>query len=791
MERTTINNRHAITNRQQPNALVRLRDLLFLCLKHWVWFLLSLCITMGYATYYLLKTPKTYTCSTSLLFKPNEGKSGVESQLEELGISQTSSNMTNELLSLSTTSMSAEIVRRLNLEVDYYHKGMFHPQVAYGLNLPVKVEFKNLNDNDRVTFTLELKSDSSIIIHHFVHNGTESTKTWKLRLGQSFHTPIGDIAIVPSLYYEAGMSDYLEINRRSFNSVVGTVKGRISASLQNKNATIIDIKYRDISVERAKDILSTLIAVYNENWVKDRNQITVSTSDFIKERLAVIEQELGDVEQDISNYKSENLVPDVQQVGSIAIAQSTEAEQQTRQLDNQLYMVRYVRSYLLDSHQSDQLLPATGIANANIMQQIAEYNEILLKRNKHLSVSSLQNPLVKDLDENLVTIRQTIIHSLDNEITMLQTQRQALQSTYSKATAKIVANPKQAKYLLSVERQQKVKESLYLFLLQRREENELSQAFTAYNTQLIEPPRIGGGATEPAGSNILLTAFIIGLAIPCGILFLRENLNTTVRGRKDLEQLRAPFVGEIPQAKADKKRKGKKQPPQVLVVEKNRNIMNEAFRVVRTNLEFIHGFDNAHHIVMLTSMTSGSGKTFITINLSTALGIKDKKVLAIDLDLRKASLSEYVGQPQKGISNYLSGQETDYKGLIVKYGTIDVLPCGTIPPNPTELLFSPRFSCLLNELRVQYDYIFIDCPPAEIVADTTIINPYVDLTLFIVRAHLMEREYLADVEQWHMEKKYTNMSIILNGTTEAYGKYGYRKYGYRYGYHYGYREKKK
>ncbi len=795
MERTVISDRNTGVNRQQPNALVRVRDLLFLCLKHWAWFLISLSITMGCAVYYLLKTPKTYTCSASILFKSNDGKSGAEKQLEELGLHPTSSNMTNELLSLNTTAISAEIVRRLALEVDYFHKGTFHPQVAYGLNLPIKVEFKSLNDNETVTFRLELKRDSSIVIKDMIYNGNELAGMWKARLGQTFRTPAGKIQVQPSPYYKAGTSDNLEVNRRAFNSIAASVKGRVSASLQNKNSTIINIKYRDVSVERAKDVLSTLIVVYNENWVKDRNQITVSTSDFIKERLGVIEQELGDVEQDISNYKSKNLVPDVQQVGSIAISQSTEAEQQTRQLDNQLYMVRYVRGYLLDNHQSDQLLPTTGIANTNIMQQIGEYNEVLLKRNKHLAVSSLQNPLVKDLNQNLATIRNTIIHSLDNEIAMLQAQRQVIQATHNKATAKIAANPQQAKYLLSVERQQKVKESLYLFLLQKREENELSQAFTAYNTRLIEPPHLGGGSTEPVGTSILFIAFAVGLAIPCAMLFVHENLNTTIRGRKDLEQVKVPFVGEIPQArtgKKGKKGKGKKQqPPQVLVAEKNRNIMNEAFRVVRTNLEFIHGFDNEHHIVMLTSMQAGSGKTFITINLSTALGIKEKKVLAIDLDLRKASLSEYVGKPQKGISNYLSGQETDYHSLIVRQGPVDVLPCGTIPPNPTELLFSPRFASLLAELRTEYDYILIDCPPAEVVADTTIINRHVDLTLFVVRAHLMEREYLSDVEQWYEEKKYNNMSVILNGTT-SYGKYGYRKYGYsRYGYDYGYGEKKK
>ena len=270
-------------------------------------------------------------------------------------------------------------------------------------------------------------------------------------------------------------------------------------------------------------------------------------------------------------------------------------------------------------------------------------------------------------------------------------------------------------------------------------------------------------------------------------------MNTKVRCLKDIEQLSVPFAGEIPLAKDRKKllkwkNDSVKAMPQVLVVEKNRNMINEAFRVVRTNVEFMLGYDDTHRIIMLTSVNPGSGKTFITANLSAALGIKDKKVLTIDLDLRKGSLSEYVGSPHMGVSNYLSGQEPDYKKLIVKLGMVDVLPCGKIPPNPSELLFVPRFKQMIDEVRAEYDYVIIDCPPVEIVADAAIINRYADLTLFIVRAGVMERGFLPDIEQWYEEKKYKNLSIILNGTTDAMGRYGYHKYGYHYS-NYGYGKK--
>ena len=733
-----------------------------------------------------------YTCATSVLIKAEDSKSGAEEQLQELGIQQTSSNMTNEMLSLNTMEVAAEIVNRLDLETDYTHEGVLHDELVYGLNLPVSVRFDGLADNETATLTLTLRPDSAVVIEDMTRGGESLDGNVTLRLGQTADSPLGKITVLPSPYYRKGTSDVLSVSRHAADAVIASVQRRISAELRDKNSTIIDIRYKDVSVARAKDVLSTLVAVYNENWVKDRNRISVSTSEFIKERLGVIEQELGSVDRDISSYKSENLVPDVQQVSTAAMSQATEAEQQSRTIDNQLYMARYIRNYLLDGNHENQLLPAnSGIENSSIEQQIGEYNETLLKRNKHLAISSAQNPLVMDLDQNLATMRRTIIHSLDNEVTMLQTQQRTVQHSHNQATAKIAANPKQAQYLLSVERQQKVKESLYLFLLQKREENELSQAFTAYNTRLLEPPHVGSEPAEPVNLTVMLVAFLLGLAVPAAVIFVRENLNTNVRGRKDLEKLKMPFVGEIPYAGTGKKKRhrhsGAHQPTPIQVEASNHNSVNEAFRLVRTNIEFMLGYDGDRRVIMLTSIHPDSGKTFISVNLATAFALKDKRVILLDLDLRKGSLSRYADRPNQGLSNYLSGQASDYVPLLKHVNSVDILPCGTLPPNPAELLFSPRLRTLLDELRQQYDYIIMDCPPLEVVADAAILNPYADLTLFVIRSQMFDRSLLPEVEEWYETKKYKNLSVILNGTTESYGRYGYHRYGYhRYGYHYGY-----
>lgn len=780
-------------NAQSGSSVVRIKDTVFLCLSHWKWFVLSLLITVGAAVYYLKVTPKVYTRTASILLKPDEKKSASDEVFKDLGLNQNNFNLTNEILALKSNNVIQKVVERLNLEVEYYRDGAFHKEVAYGIDRPLEVVFEKMADDETASLTVKLRKDGSVEISDMTANGAEMDGRLTMKLGESVKTPLGNLRVTATPYYKEGMTADLSVERQAKASVVSSVIEKLSVILRDKNSTIIDIHFRDNSTARGDDVLNTLIAIYNENWVRDRNQRMVSTNEFIRERLGVIEQELGNVEQDIASYKSSHLMIDVDQVGGMAVAKANMAEEKQNELNNELYMLRYIRTYLTDGRHDDQLLPYSGgLTNSNITSQIAEYNQVMQQRNTHLANSSAQNPLVKDLDQHLSTLRRTMIQTLDNEQVLLDTKLGSVRSTRSQAVAKIASNPGQAKYLLSVERQQKVKESLYLFLLQRREENELSQAFAAYNTQLLEAPHGNKEPTEPVSRNILLLALGLGLIIPGGVIFAKESMNTTVRGRKDLDELKVPFVGEIPMAMAQdrkgllrRKRGGADGQPSLIVREDSRNVMNEAFRVVRTNLEFILGFDNGHNVIMLTSMNPGSGKTFLSANLATSLAIKGKKVLAVDLDMRKGSLSEYVGDPEHGVSNYLSGQEADYRNLIVRMGQVDVLPCGTLPPNPTELLFSPRFTRMMDEVKAEYDYVFVDCSPVEIVADAAIIGRYADMTLFVVCAHLLDRGFLSDIEQWYEEKKYRNLSIILNGTTDAFSHYGYHRYGYRYGYHYG------
>lgn len=782
---------------------IQIMDILYLCLARWRWFVLSLALSLGVAVIHILRTPPIYTRTATVLIK-EDGKGNTASDIvgfSELGIFKPNTNINNELMTFQSPAVMSEVVKRLKLDMNYYRPGRFHRDVVYGRTLPATASICELPEGMSAGFTLQIEPDQSVTLTDFVLGGQELGDKVSGRLLDSIATPLGKIVITPTTNYKAGERHTLYVSRANFYGTVKGYLGQLSVILKNEKTSVISLTVTDKSIQRAEEILNTLIQVYNENWVKDKNQIAISTSQFINERLAIIEQELGNVDNDISSYKSEHLLPDVGAASSMYMSKSSQTNAEIMALNNQLYMTRYIREYLADNQHKNQLLPAnSGTGSSNVESQIGKYNELLMQRNSIVSNSSPQNPIVINMDEQLASLRDVMVRSLDNQIDLLNGQIANLEKIEKKTTSQIAASPSQAKYLLSVERQQKVKESLYLFLLQKREENELSQAFTAYNTRLISPPDGSSIPTAPVRNKILLIGFVIGLMIPAGIIVLMEMMNTRIRGRKDLENCTIPFIGEIPLHYTRKrhgllrfkKEKKENQGRKVVVKPGSRDIINEAFRVLRTNLEFMIEPGDRTNVIILTSFNPGSGKSFIAINMAVSLAIKEKRVLVIDGDLRHGSTSAYVNSPSTGLSDYLSGRVDNLDSIIVnseRYSHLHVLPVGTIPPNPTELLFNPRLKQIIDTVRDQYDYVLIDCPPIELVADTQIIEKLADRTIFVVRAGLLERSMLPDLQNLYTEKKFKNMSMILNGTISSGSRYGYHygyRYGYRYGYHYGY-----
>lgn len=777
---------------------VPLSDIFFMTVHHWPWILLSVFICVGVAYVYLLRTPNVYSRSAEILVKDDsKGQSTGADEFANLGLFQSKTNIQNEMTNLKAKDLTEEVVRRLGLDINYYHSGRFHDVVAYGYDLPVKLAVSDYPDEGSFSLELSVAADGTVSIKNLEEPGRETFKqTFTGMLNDTIVTPVGKMTVSPSSNYRNGEDISLIIKKWPLSAARDSYNGRLAVTMSNDKGTVLKLTFADQSPQRADDVLSTLIGVYNENWIRDKNQIAVSTSNFINDRLGVIEGELGNVDSDISSYKSANLVPDVGAAAAMYMNQSQQTQAQILEVNNQLSMARYIRSYLTADGNGEQLLPAnTGLQSSNIQSLIGEYNEKLLQRNALVAKSSEKNPLVIQLDEQLSAQRQAVVRTIDNEIIALNTQLKSLRGSEAQTMSRLASNPTQAKNLLSTERQQKVKESLYLFLLQKREENELSQAFTAYNTRIVNKPGASGVPPTPNRRNILAMAFLIGLAIPFGVTYVRETNNTKVRGRKDIEHLAVPFLGEIPQYTKESRKKSNAEAQKtnsVVVKEGKRDIINEAFRVLRTNVEFMCGSTPGAKVIAFTSFNPGSGKSFISVNLGMSIALKRKKVLIIDGDMRHGSTSAYIGSPSLGLSNYLSGSENDISKVIVRDTVCDTLfylPVGSIPPNPTELLESSRLSDLIGMAKEEFDYIIIDCPPIEVVADAQIIDRYADRTFFIIRAGLLERAILPDLDRLYEEKKYRNMAFVLNGTRNDQGRYGYShsyRYGYGYGYGYGY-----
>ncbi len=788
---------HNISSSNELNV----KDFLLLCLDYWRWFVLSLLVCLLIAFLYVKKKPNVYTRTAEVMINEEKGKSSsINSQLSglsDMGMFGSVSNVDNELLALKSPSVILEVVNRMHLDVSYMIPG-YRKTELYGTTLPVSVSFSGFEDTDFAKMRMTLKADGTFVLSDFLKNKEEWDQTVSGKVNTAVSTPLSKLSVISTDAFrevvksmkEDDMKELVIDITRIYPEMAREIcRSRFSAEVMEKKASVISMSYQDVSKERADDFLNMMLKVYQENWMRDKNQVALSTYDFINERLGVIEKELGNVDSDISSYKSKNLIPDIEESTKLYMKNANDANTKIIELNTQLYVMNFVKDFMKDNSKKNQILPANMIPNdAGLNAQINQYNTLQLERNKLAANSSSTNPLVVDIDEQLLAMRKAISSSIENSISHLRIQISGMHGEESKNNSQIASSPARATHLLSVERQQKVKEALYIYLLQKREENQLSQAFTAYNTRLITPPMGGLYPTSPKKRNIWMIACLLGLAIPAGILYLRESLDTKIRGKKDIESLSLPYIGEIPLH--EEKKKGVEAETKILVKPQKRNMINEAFRVVRTNLEFMANSYEDAKVFMVTSINVGSGKTFLTINLASIFAIKDKKTILLDLDIRKASLNRYLDFASKsnGVTNILSGQNVDWRNLIVHSPdcpSLDILPCGTIPPNPAELLSNGRLHQLMEELKSEYDYIFLDCAPVDIVADTSIIAHEADVTLFIIRSGLLDKNMLPTIEEYYTSKKLKNMGVILNGSKVIKSRYGYHRYGYGYGYGYG------
>ncbi|MDR1722514.1 MAG: polysaccharide biosynthesis tyrosine autokinase [Tannerella sp.] len=775
---------------REEESTFSLYDIFRIINDNWYWFVISVFSCLAIAVVYLMWAPKIYERTASVLIKDDKTNTSETALFQDLAVFEGKSNVNNEMIVFKSFSLMAEAVKRLKLDVSYTVRNYLRVQELY-TNTPVLFTFIDVEESQWVSLKAKLLPDNKIELSDFKTAGLENDEPIVVSLNDTINTYFGKIVAAPTLYYnDTWFGKQITVSRSNLKSVITGYRNAIMVNLADKQTSVVNLSIKDVSVQRAEDILNTVIAIYNEEAINDKNVIAVNTENFINERLIIIEQELGNVDKMIQSYKTEHQLTDINSDAQIALQESSASSSESIMLQNQRSMADYVRKYLSDPANSTELIPSnTGLDDINVESQIVNYNQQLLKRNRLIENSSERNPVVQELNNGLSSMRQNIMRAIDNLIVNLDIQLRSVRARTERTRARISAVPQQQKEVTSIARQQQIKEQLYLYLLNKREENALNKAITESTARIIDSATGSTDPVAPRSMIILIAAFLIGWAIPSSVLYLLMMSDITVRGRKDLTNvLSIPFLGEIP-FKKTKGPKGKRVIESVVVRESGRDQLSEAFRILRTNMDYMRVDKDEIKVIMATSSYVGSGKTFVSSNLAVSLAMTGKKVILVDMDIRKGTLGKGINDLSKiegddtGLTSYLSKITDSVESIIIrdkKFPNIDLILSGPEPPNPAELLLSHRLDELIEQLKSMYDYIVIDNVPVGMVADAMISNRVVDITLYIIRCGKMDRRMLPEIEQLYREGKLKNMAVILNGVGSAFG------YGYNYGYGYGY-----
>ena len=751
-------------------------EVIVTALSRWYWFLLSVIVCLGIAYLYLARISPVYVQSAVILVKNDNKSNDPQSTLLEISSGFSSKGVENDVYILRSHEFMRKVVEQLRLDISYSVKKRFRRNPLYAES-PISVSFP-INHN--TPFSMEIVPLNSqkfrLSFPEAGHEAMEGEKTF----GDTIATPGGNVVVYPVFENLTAFKDQsILVSVTTLENAANSCQSKIKTDVAADKTTLVKIDCSDTNISRAKAILNALVAIYNESIIEDKNRIAANTAQFIDERISIISKELGTVEEEFTDFRQRNRIIDITSSANQYLSESSKVKEENTTLETQLSVAQYVKTYLSDMTHKAQLIPnVSGIGDAGIQSQIQNYNELLLQRDRVLSNSGEGNPVVQDMNKNLDAMRETISGSMSNYINTLSLRLEKARSVESQLMSNIQAVPKQEKMALNIMRQQAIKESLYTFLLNKREENALQLAITVANIRVIETPYGSTTPVAPVRSRIFLFAFVLGLLIPAGILTLYLMWNTTVRGRKDVETYTTiPVLGEIPQYKKD----GVKQTP-IIVTEDNNDRMTEAFRLLEVNMKFMA---KDAQVLMFTSATASDGKTFLCGNFAVSLTYAGKKVIVLDLDLRKKTQSRQAGKEKTaGISAYLSGQQPDIDALIQPCAigsTVDLIPAGSTPPNISVLLMNERLEQLIASLKEQYDYILLDVVPALVVSDAMIVSRVADLTLYVVREGVFDRRYLPELEKLYQEKKFNNLCIVMNDCQPEKNKYGYH-YGYGYNY---------
>ena len=796
---------------EEKNNEFNLSDILMVALSYWKWYVISILICLFIAFIYIKRSPSVYKRQATVMIKSEKGSSQLESEaatFEDLGIVSTSKSVDNELLVFKTKRLMIETCRRLHLDVDYSYEGHFREFTLYA-STPYYLSFPDAKEDASFALVMTPEAGGKIHLHDFVKDGKKIDKDIYAQPGIAVNTPVGRVIAEKNTRETAKAMKDVDINVRKYRvkDVGLAYSAKLQTALASKLASIITLTMQDTSPERAEDVLNTLVNVYNEDAVNDKNKVVVNTDKFISERLETLEDELGDVDRTISNFKSSHRLTDITADAATFRSSYSQMEQQSADLENQKAVAQYILNYIQNRSgdaRYDVIPNNTGVKNAQVEALISQYNTLTLQREKIMQDAGANNPQVEDLANSIEQLRVRITSSIHNLIHSLNIELANINARVDASNGRLTAVPEQQKTVTNVERQQRIKENLYMYLLNKREANNLKKNMAESNARVLDPAEGSDFPVAPRKAMILLLGLIIGIAIPSAFLWFAVIGSTKVSNRKDIENnLNIPFLGEIPEVEEEglfawvekvknfvrQKQNKRRSHLDIVVSKESKDPVSEAIRIVRTNLHLLKAGDKSKKVIMMTSYIPGAGKTFVSSNLAMSMALAHRKVILVDTDIRRQSLSNQFGHSLPGVTNYLGGYADNIDDLIINSGKsefLDILPAGVVAPNPAELLLQPKLEELVDKLKERYDYVILDNVPANVVADSVIVNRVADMTIFVVRAGNLDRRMLPDVQKLQDSGKFKNMCVVLNGVSKANLNKGYYGYGYNKYYGYGY-----
>lgn len=758
--------------------------------------------------YLRYKAPVYNVNATVLIKQGDQTKNSTASPMQamqDLGMLSMASNFDNEVEILRSRTLVKKVVNKLNLYISYKEKQTFRYPADLYKTSPVQV-WTTPEEADRLfgPVTLEMtctpEGKTDIKASYYPAPGADEISLHKHfdELPGVLTTPVGVFTISAnndSTLAQINETRVITATVVSPTAIAGNYTNNLTSEPTSKTTTIAALSLNENNPTRGIDFINMLVALYNEDANNDKNEVAAKTAQFIDERIGIINQELGTTESQLANFKQQAGLTDLSSDAKLALQENSAYQQKQAENATQLRLVAFLRSYINDPKNEMEVIPANvGLADEGLSSLIVKYNDLLIERKRLLRTSNESNPAVVQLDAGIRATRANVQTTVDNVEKGLLITQSDLDREGKKYAARISNAPTQEKELMSITRQQEIKASLYLLLLQKREENAITLASTATNGRIIEEAMAGSAPISPNKKMFYLIALVLGIGIPVGVIYLRNLLRFKIESRADVEKItNVPIVGDVPMVDT------KGNP---IVVRENRNdLMEEVFRSVRTNIQYMLQEDQK--VVLFTSTTSGEGKSFTAGNLACSFAFMGKKVVIVGLDIRKPGLNKVfrLSHKEQGITQYLADPEhTDLLGLCQPSSISEnlyILPGGAVPPNPTELVARKALDQAINILKSNFDYVLLDTAPIGMVTDTQLIARTADLSVYICRADYTHKSHYELINDLQQNKKLPNLCTLINsidmeqrrnGYYYGYGKYGkYGKYGYgkKYGYGYG------